>query len=308
MTIFSPYCAILLSLSLALLVICILPTLINLFKNHHHHHHHQNIHSFIDFPGGIGLIVAAIRHVIVKKPPSSPRKRDAGENVGLTSSCTESLGFESSDEIRTDDPITENLENKDSIIIDEDYCCGRRTTAAEGGESENWRRKMRNHVKKEAKSFPPPLSSLNVKGQPSFFLRPIRKDGRLELTEVRIHRPEILHVWRHDGRLTLHLIPDETILDDDREQQEQEQEQEREIAELEQEIAESEGEVAEPEEENLEEEEEEVGFGDRSFGIGSNEGIRWCHEAVNHHHIRNVHLHHRHHHNHPLHVSGLGIA
>ncbi|CAI0392013.1 unnamed protein product [Linum tenue] len=63
----------------------------------------------------------------------------------------------------------------------------------------------------KAKKFPPPISSLNKNGQPNFFLRPVRKDGRLELTEVRIDRPEVLRASREDGRLRLLLVRDDKI-------------------------------------------------------------------------------------------------
>jgi hypothetical protein len=115
------------------------------------------------------------------------------------------------------------------------------------------------------RSFPPPLTSLNRNGKPSFYLRPVRKDGRLELTEVRIHRPDILHASRHDGRLTLHLIPDPDQEEDD------DDEEEEELVE---------------EEEEQEEQEEEVVDGEENRGIpmvvgNSNEGLKRCHEMVN---------------------------
>nr|XP_009787499.1 PREDICTED: uncharacterized protein LOC104235435 [Nicotiana sylvestris] len=59
------------------------------------------------------------------------------------------------------------------------------------------------------KKFLPPLSSLNQDGKPNFFMRAVRKDGRLELTEVNIGRPETLLAFGQDGRLRLHLIHDE---------------------------------------------------------------------------------------------------
>ena len=70
------------------------------------------------------------------------------------------------------------------------------------------------------KKFPPPLTSLNRYGWPSFILRPVRKNGRLELTEVKIHRPEILRASRENGRLTIHLVK---YADDDREEEETEE-------------------------------------------------------------------------------------
>ncbi|KAI5424245.1 hypothetical protein KIW84_030445, partial [Lathyrus oleraceus] len=130
---------------------------------------------------------------------------------------------------------------------------------------EIWRRKM---MMKKAesrgncmRSFPPPIPSLNRNGKPSFYLRPVRKDGRLELTEVRIHRPDILHASRHDGRLTLHLIPDR----DSEEEGESEEEDE--------------------EDEEFEEEEEEENMRISTVVGNSNEGLRRCHEMVNQQHL-----------------------
>ncbi|XP_028770734.1 protein FANTASTIC FOUR 1-like [Neltuma alba] len=155
--------------------------------------------------------------------------------------------------------------------------------------------RRRSHgVRKEVSSFPPPLSSLNLNGQPSFYLRPVRKDGRLKLIEVRIHRPKILHAWRHDGRLTLHLIPEEESsidnLEDDGEEEEEEEEEEGE--ELEEEMVKA----------IRDDEEEEFRFGDWRFG---SEVLRRCHQELNDHGGHDHHLH-----KHPLRLQmpGMGIA
>nr|POF15842.1 hypothetical protein CFP56_35278 [Quercus suber] len=97
-------------------------------------------------------------------------------------SCTESLGFESSDERRVEVDRNDDINGND-----------------EGGVCS---RKMRRSRMKfgEVKKFPPPLSSLNHNGTRSFFLRAVRKDGRLELTEVRLDRAETLCASREDGR------------------------------------------------------------------------------------------------------------
>ncbi|GAU11560.1 hypothetical protein TSUD_345510 [Trifolium subterraneum] len=178
-----------------------------------------------------------------------PRRFVSGDVDGLMS-CTESLGFESSDERRVND--------------DDDVNCD------ENENDEIWRRKM---MMKKAesrgnlmRSFPPPLTSLNRNGKPSFYLRPVRKDGRLELTEVRIHRPDILHASRHDGRLTLHLIPDPDQEDED---EENEEEEEEETDEQEEELV------------NDDDEEEEEDRGIPMVVGNSNEGLKRCHEMVN---------------------------
>ncbi|XP_022150799.1 uncharacterized protein LOC111018860 [Momordica charantia] len=147
-------------------------------------------------------------------PPPSPQRRDPG-GVGFVDHndggvdglmyCTESLGFESSDQRRLDE---------NEMI-----------TEADNGGGGGVRARRRVLVER---SFPPLLSSLNQHGHPNFYLRPVRKDGRLELTEVRIQRPEILRASRGDGRLRLHLIMDkqqeddqeEDIIDEDDEEEE----------------------------------------------------------------------------------------
>ncbi|KAJ9131517.1 hypothetical protein P3X46_035172 [Hevea brasiliensis] len=98
-------------------------------------------------------------------------------------SCTKSLGFESSDERRVDDD--------DEIEL----CCSANKVI-------KWRKISE---KREVKRFPPLISSLDHNVHPCFFLRPVRKDGRLELRAVRIDRPEIFRAHREGGRLRLHL-------------------------------------------------------------------------------------------------------
>ncbi|XP_061348501.1 uncharacterized protein LOC133293896 [Gastrolobium bilobum] len=219
-------------------------------------------------------------------PPSSTSPSriefidDIGGGVDGLMSCTESLGFESSDERRISDNRMDKIDDKngdgDEKVNDDndDEVWQRRMMRAEG--RGNWRK---------VRSFPPPLSSLNRNGKPSFFLRPVRKDGRLELTEVRIQRPEILHASRHDGRLTLHLIPDQSIL---------EEEEEEEI-------------ISDEEEE----EEEEERVAEWRFRVGGKEGIKRCHEMVNqhhHHHHHHHHVHANHHHHHHLRMCGISIV
>lgn len=197
-------------------------------------------------------------------PPPAPEKKDPG-GIGFIDdigggidglmSCTESLGFESSDERRADD------DEEELCLVSE---------VRPWTKKEKWRKRM-SSASTGVKRFPPPLSSLNRNGQPSFFLRPVRKDGRLELTEVRIDRPEILRAYRGDGRLRLHLIRDDE--DED-------------------------GNIIEEEEEKVEEsvvredeEERNVNGDEWEIPVSSaGEGLRRCHEVVNHHD------HHHHHH------------
>lgn len=112
--------------------------------------------------------------------------------------CTEYLGFESYDMKMSQNEVEKKM-----------------TCHAEE-ETERVERKRRKTtdeqnlvvapVREGKRQFPPPLSSLNVRGQRSFYLQPVRKDGRLELTRVMIDRPEIFHVSRENGRLRLHLV------------------------------------------------------------------------------------------------------
>lgn len=167
----------------------------------------------------------------------------SGDVDGLMS-CTESLGFESCDERRVYDRMDTNM-RMNSEENDEIW---RRKITMKRGESRG----------NSMRTFPPPIPSLNRNGKPSFYLRPVRKDGRLELTEVRIHRPDILHASRRDGRLTLHLIPDRE--------------------------SDEEGE-SEEEEEVEEEKEEEENMGIPMVVGNSNEGLRRCHKMVNQQHL-----------------------
>ncbi|KAK7337827.1 hypothetical protein VNO77_18414 [Canavalia gladiata] len=293
--------------------------MINLFK--------KNIHSFLSFTTadtcrhrqhhhilGLGLVTATMD---VDRPPNvlesamlrpnannntppdpsstsslSTNKRvigfvdDVGGGVDGLKSCTESLGFESTDEIHiknNGDDDKENHDNDDEDDEDDDEMWRRRMMRAEG--RGNW---------KKLRLFPPPLSSLNRNGKPSFYLRPVRKDGRLELMEVRIQRSEILHASRHNGRLTLRLIPEQNILEEEEEDEEEEDEEEEEELEgIEEEEEEEELEEMEEEDEIRNEKEEE------RVGVGEWRGLRRCHEMVNQHH---------HHVHGNLRMCGIGIV
>lgn len=253
---------ILLSFSLSFVV----PSVITMFK--------KNIHSLLnlnlnlnltttttitqsDSVSGLALVTATadnnlpnvLESTTLNSKPSITENCPDPPSIGFVDglmSCTESLGFESSDEWRVND------DKMDHVKVNSDE------------NDEIWRKKMmtkkaesRGYLKR---SFPPPLPSLNRNGKPSFYLRPVRKNGRLELTEVRIHRPDILHASRHDGRLTLHLIPDR---DEEDEEEEQEQEHVKE-----------------------EEEEEEAQQEEENRGIPM---LRRCHEMVNQQNLHGNH-------------------
>ncbi|XP_038890873.1 protein FANTASTIC FOUR 1-like [Benincasa hispida] len=175
----------------------------------------NNSNSHLELHHGLGLGLINSDHNLMQfnkspnilesssliKPPLSPspssatRKdprgvgfiEDVGGGVDGLMSCTETLGFESSDERLVNDELT---------------------TMEDGGGSTV---RIRRRKVVEERKFPPPLTSLNQHGHPNFYLRPVRKDGRLELTEIRIERTEILRACRGDGRLRLHLIKDEEL-------------------------------------------------------------------------------------------------
>ncbi|KAK6911492.1 Fantastic Four domain [Dillenia turbinata] len=210
--------------------------------------------------------------------PNSYAKRDhplgtffdevGGAIVDGVTSCTESLGFESSDERRVDDndDIVNEMKN-DKLLVCSTSPRSDSTSCTRLPATSSRTARMMNRVR----SFPPPLSSFNRNGHPSFFLKPVRKDGRLELTEVRIERPEILSASRENGRLRLHLITN----DDEDEDGDHENESEKLNTTFQEE---------EEEEEAIQEEEEEMRndwWKTPVAGVavgGGGEGLRRCHE------------------------------
>ncbi|KAM7273859.1 hypothetical protein ACFE04_028523 [Oxalis oulophora] len=145
--------------------------------------------------------------------------------------------------------------------------------------------------KGETKKFPPPLTSLDQNGQPNFFLRPVRKNGRLELTEVKIDRPEILRAYREDGRLKLHIIRNDRFEEKDEDIIEGQQVQELVKPELIEEknisvpvsvqsLSSSDIEKEDEKEKIQQGEEQKNNFvGWRLLWL-TGEGFRWCHELL----------------------------
>ncbi|MED6135207.1 hypothetical protein PIB30_044124 [Stylosanthes scabra] len=199
------------------------------------------------------------RHALVPSSSSSrilpPRPiTDAGDRR----CCTESLGFESIEE---------------------------KTNVQDFDENHNRRVLLRNNSKKEAAaaaaSFPPPLPSLNQKGQASFALVPVRENGRLQLNKVRIKRPEILYASREHGRLKMFLVPDQC--NDDLEAEEEE---------LEKEEDETTTVKSESELEEEEEEEERIVNNAGNWKNKKIEGFMRCHQQlVNQRRNNNPHHH-----------------
>ncbi|KAM0994959.1 hypothetical protein COP2_010662 [Malus domestica] len=214
---------------------------------------------------------------------------DIGGGVDGLTSCTESLGFESSNERLVDDHqiierishVHEKANENDQDGVEEDACL--RMMRHSMKREPKWTKMGKRRV--EPKKFPPPLSSLNQNGHPRYYLRPERKDGRLELTEVRIYRPEIFRAYREDGRLRLLLVSHEPHI---QEEEEPILEGIEEVQGEEKAFLDDEEEIIEKEEEEEEEKEEDSGG---EWLKGGAEGFRRCQNLVNHHHV-----HHHHHH------------
>ncbi|QHO45464.1 uncharacterized protein DS421_6g179210 [Arachis hypogaea] len=308
-------------------------TMINTFlKNKNIHlklqqHHHQS--------PGLGLLTLPNHDEQPKRPPnvvesamlmnhhyySSPSTAIGFDDNGMTS-CTESLGFESSNVRR----LICDHQQEQELIHNENH----------DADVSDWRRNNMDQKEsrggrnsKVSRSFPPPLTSLNRNGQPSFFLRPARKDGRLELTQVRIQRQEILHACRQDGRLILHLIPDRTLFEEEQEQaaydaayhdeDEDEDEDEYEHAAYHEEDEAVYYDKDEDEDEDKDEEQEEYeyeheheqeviianGKDDQRSRYGNE--LRRCHEMVNMNVNMNMNHHHDHRHQH-LQLCGISIV
>lgn len=217
-------------------------------------------------------------------PPPSTAKPDldrigfldeVGGSVNGLMSCTESLGFESSDERRIGDQMIEDFR---PMI--------RRSRS---------KRNDNAVVKREVKKFPPPLSSLNNDGKPTFFLRPVRIDGRLELTVVRIQRPEILHASRQNGRLRLDFIVNEEIHNIEDEENDVEVSHQNRMPRLDftinKKIDNIDNQNEDKKEEIIQEEKGERGVDGCKFpekSGGRSESFRRCHELSHHHH--NLHV------------------
>lgn len=151
-------------------------------------------------PSGLRLIAAGYLHTpphvlpspAVKPAGKKPKDPDLNLRIGFYDvdglrSCTEGLGFESSNEGGSEEGEEEILKIQ--------------------SRSRSEKRARERKPAAERAELPPPLPSLNRKGERSFFLRPEKKDGRLLLTEVKkIERREILRASRQDGRLRLELI------------------------------------------------------------------------------------------------------
>lgn len=202
---------------------------------------------------------------------------------GLTS-CTESLGFESSDERQPEGSGGGGGEEEE----EEEACPSRAPARPEKA----WKvaSTAEETTKRSERTYPPPLTSMRRDGQRSFILRPVRRDGRLELTEVRIGRPpEILQASREGGRLRLRLIV--------RDQQEEEEAEDDEALNLDTTTSESEiqwysKKEDEEQEINNRESEEEKGDDDGAWVLrrcNEEAGAAVGHDNQHHHQGRQPH-------------------
>ncbi|XVF57383.1 hypothetical protein PTKIN_Ptkin06aG0200800 [Pterospermum kingtungense] len=265
---------------------------LGLSDHHHHHHHHPDLPkcglgliTCETTPNGIdssssssSLVLQQQQLNIIAKPMAAiPKKKDPGgigfiDDVGGgvdgLMSCTESLGFESCD-----------IERR----VDDGGDGDKRMEFCEGERDRCWRLRKRRSSERDIKKFvPPPLSSLNRNGQPWFYLKPVRENGRLKLTEVRIQRPEVLRAVRENGRLRLYLVSSEHVCSKINDEEEEEEEENEQIKQEEEE-----------EEVELQEEEEEEKVEELWKYRVNGEGFRRCHELVmSHHHHHHINGHH----------------
>ncbi|MCD7466534.1 hypothetical protein HAX54_003345 [Datura stramonium] len=151
-------------------------------------------------------------------PPSSQKKhyRHSDSFSSRTSDslslCTESLGFESSDDV-------EDIMNELSNGNDREHEEIRSTSINRGVKSHEYS-KIKSRANKGS-ILPPPISCIGRNGKPCVCFESFRENGRFILKEVRIPEWEFLHACREDGRLKLHIVQsDDEFLEEDEEEYE----------------------------------------------------------------------------------------
>ncbi|PIA44711.1 hypothetical protein AQUCO_01700361v1 [Aquilegia coerulea] len=231
----------------------------------------------------------------------------AGSVMESMSSCTESLGFESSDQLE------EDVIDQERLLSSLCSSSSNNSSTTAGLARSRFRRRImieneRRMIDKRSeqvknKIFPPPLSSLNRNGHRKFYLKSERDNGRLEITVKKINRPEILRASRQDGRLTLHLMKPQVSVSESESKEEAElkesKEQLNELDESEEELNEldeSEEELNELEESVVKEDKERAvsvngrgGANDANWKFllpsgGGGESFRRCYDLTHHHH------------------------
>ncbi|XP_021772971.1 protein FANTASTIC FOUR 1-like [Chenopodium quinoa] len=185
-------------------------------------------------------------------------------------SCTESIGFESSDEmISSFDDLGRNCcRNYDGESSSSSSSEGHFSRRRERGVGKRW----------EERKFPPPLTSLSENGRRNFVLKSVRNEGRLEIIGVMIEHPEILCATRDNGRLRMHLVKSAGVSDDEEDDGDDTEEVENE----EEETAELSDDEAEAETAAAAEEEREWRRVPATAAAG---GIRRCYQQRVMHHV-----------------------
>ncbi|KAG5602768.1 hypothetical protein H5410_034138 [Solanum commersonii] len=134
----------------------------------------------------------------------------SSRNSDCLSICTESLGFESCDDV-------EDIMNALSIGNDQEHEEIRSTNIHNQGIISHEYTKIRSRTNKGA-LLPPPISCIGRNGKPCVCFESFRENGRFILKEVKIPEWEFLHACREDGRLKLHIVQsDDEFFDEDEE-------------------------------------------------------------------------------------------
>lgn len=232
-------------------------------------------------PNYLNLTLNPLKPIKVLDPLTTSPAVSAGDLAGDSRnsghidlmSCTESLGFESSEEMMS------SLDDLGSF----ESCNSRRNNGGLSSSSSSSfflrRREKRVSSLLEEKNFPPPLTSLSENGRRNFTLKSMRNNGRLQIVGVMTEHPEILYASRDNGRLRLHLVKDvnhhhhhhdhhDNHDEKEKNTEEREKEEEREKTEEEN----QEDDVAEDDDDDEEEEEEEREWKNPTVGRLR----RWC--------------------------------
>ncbi|XP_010271631.1 PREDICTED: protein FANTASTIC FOUR 1 [Nelumbo nucifera] len=152
-----------------------------------------------------------------KNPYTGPSSKNAdgfsSKNSESLQHCTEGLGSESSDDV--EDPKNENSDQLEGTEKEKSSISRYSVWENTSGEFKRSRTTGR--------PFPPPISCIGRSGKPWICFKSYRYDGRFILKEIRIPTREFLHARRENGRLKLHFVQPEGILDENEEEDEEEE-------------------------------------------------------------------------------------
>ncbi|KAF9598600.1 hypothetical protein IFM89_028269 [Coptis chinensis] len=107
--------------------------------------------------------------------------------------CTEGLGFESSD-----------VEKNESADEDPKVSYNKRPRLKKHSSFEE--RVESRKLRRDYKSFPPPISSIGGNGKPWLYFKSFRHEGRFILKQIRIPTQVFFNAYREDGHLRLHPV------------------------------------------------------------------------------------------------------